>query len=364
MGVANVAAQSRVDVAQKNFEARTKVAELMSAKAQSDIGRIRADEAKGVENGGISHADAEARIKKLLEPHATVGGAAGGMFMPPAGSSPGSVFEPDPMRPWRQHPSFQALVRDPKMAEMANAVDMYLNGDAQIQAGRASAHDKAVMAWAHQIDPNANQGDYGRKQRVLLDHGGEIEAGNTTMKHLNDFVNKYNQLDSQTQSRLANTKINDWETAFKNNENSKIISELKAINLSLSNEYGDALGASKNVVGDVKREEVFDPAQPPKNIEGRVQAVATLLLRRLNSKENMITLGNPNRIPISLVNPGVADIFDRFGAHYYPGGRPNAPTPKQTLPNPEGPTAAPKESPAPTGKEAKAVANRWLSEQK
>ena len=123
---------------------------------------------------------------------------------------------------------------------------------------------------------------------------------------------------------MLNTPMNKLSTSFTDSPFAQTISALQTTGLSLSEEYGKALGAGQNVAGDMKREAVFDPNKPIGLLNANLSAVGHLMNQTIGAKENMLNRNNPNRIPMSLLDPGASDVLQSLGIQHTPGNRRSA----------------------------------------
>jgi hypothetical protein len=238
----------------------------------------------------------------------------------PGGGVPAQAdqFGQDPTKPWRSNAGFQSLAQ--KNGQLATSVDQYLNGDYKIMGGRNAAVDRQIQMEAAKIDPNVTQHDYDIKQKALADPA--VNATNAALGHIGDFKGLLNQLPAQTQAKILNTPLNKLAQAFTDSPYAQTISALQTTALSLSEEYGKALGAGQNVSGDLKRENVFDPSKPIGQLTSNLSAVGHLMNQTISSKENMLNRNNPNRVPMSLLDPGASDVLKSLGINHTPGNRP------------------------------------------
>jgi len=269
---------------------------------QTSVGKVNYD----LENGNLTAGDAAALKRKetYIAPTAVTilnQGAPGGANLPA-----------DPQRPWRQKPEFTSLP-----GNMQLAVDQYLNGDYKINP-RAQG-DRQVQLAAAKIDPGVSEHDYELKQKALADP--QVNATSAALGHIGDFKAALAQLPPQTQAQVLNTPLNKLSTTFSDSPYAQIISGLQTTGLSLSEEYGKALGAGQNVAGDMKREAVFDPSKPIGQLTANLKAVGNLLNQTIGAKENTLNRNNPNRTPLSLLDPGANQVLQDLGINHTPGNR-------------------------------------------
>lgn len=260
---------------------------------------------------------------KPIPPAATV------LNLPTPATPP--TFEKDATKPWREHPGFQTVVQ--KQPALAPFVDQYLNGDYKIGSGRGVVMDRQVQALAAQIDSNVTQHDYDLKQKALADP--KVEHSNAAIGHIGDFKRLLSQLDPQTQAEVLNTPWNKILTKFSDSPQAGIISALHTTGLSLSEEYGKALGGSDALEASKRRQEVFNPDKPIGQLNSNLSAVGHLMNQTIGAKENILNRNNPNRVPLSLLDPSAQEVLQGLGINHARGGREKqAPTQPPTKVNP------------------------------
>lgn len=269
--------------------------------------------------------------QKMRPPAAVIMNAQ--MNGPAVPAQPGQ-FAPDPTRPWRANPNFQAIAG--KNATMASDVDSALNNDYKFGGSRGIMYDRQVQHLAQQIDPAWRQGNYDLKQKMLSDP--QVVAANAAVMHLNDFMNDYKQLSPQTSSVLLNTPINKWTSLVNGNSpDAAILARLQTTAMSVAGEYGKALGGSDAVLSEHERQALFDPSRTQGQLAGVTGAVSTLMQRTVNAKENVTRRTSPNSMPLTLMDPDSVEAMRAMGINYNPGGKargnpPAANPPGQSLP--------------------------------
>jgi hypothetical protein len=303
--------QGKDDVLDKNIEPGT------LKKFANDIGAVKDDGSIDMTNSKV-----QAMVKKetYIAPNIlNLTGMGGG-----PGQGVSAQLPPDPTRPWRSNPNFAKV--PPAMQPL---VDQYLNGD--LKVARGDQQSMLARQLAASIDPNVTQHDYDLKQKALADP--QVNATNAALGHIGDFKSLLSQLDQPTQAKVLNTPLNKLTTAFSDSPQAGIISALQTTGLSLSEEYGKALGAGQNVTGDMKREAVFDPSKPIGQLTSNLQAVGHLMNQTIGAKENMLNRNNPSRTPMSLVDPGAMEVLQGLGINHTPGNRTSvAPSPNPSMP--------------------------------
>ena len=298
-------AGSRITASENAAGARVTASENAANKPQlEDTGKIRLAEKRG----DISHEDAENRIKALNAPKAS----SLVNDLPVVGSP--QKFESDPARPWRDHPAFRAAMKT--HPEYMGLLDQYMNGDLPPGGNRSVRIDKIIQSLGTRIDPNVSFRDYKLKQDNLKD--AQVTAGNAALAHIGDFQKNLGQLDNATRSDIINHSLNWLKSHAQGNET---LSELHATALSLSEEYGKALGAGQNVTGDLKREAVFKPDAPLSVIMAKLHAVGHLMDKAIAAKENILNRSNPKRVPLNLMDPKSLEVLQSLGIKHTPGNR-------------------------------------------
>jgi hypothetical protein len=322
---ASMMAGSREKVATINAGAKENVEKLKETMPKEVIGQLQHEVAQGI----ISQDEADRRIK-FLDTIKQNGSMAMMMMQMPTGLGPPDL-PPDPLRPWRSTSKFQQLIQ--KEPNYANAVDQFMNGDYPTSSGRGVMVDKKVMQLASQIDPNVTARDYVIKQKALQDP--QIIAANAALNHVNDFMGALSKFDNKTQSDILN---HSWNWLSQHSKGNEALGELYTTGLSLSEEYGKALGAGQNVTGDMKREAVFNPDAPIKVATSKLHAVGNLIDKTIAAKENVLNRSNPKRIPLNLLDPSSQEVLGKLGISHTPGNRGSvgaspAPTPASPQPS-------------------------------
>jgi hypothetical protein len=264
-----------------------------------------------VKNSHITQAQADDRIKFLntIKQNSSMALL---MQMPSAGDP--QEMPHDPARPWRDSPAFNEAQQ--KAPNLVGLIDQYMNGDLPPGGSRSTIIDKQIQAWGAKLDNNVSFRDYKLKQDAMKDP--QVTAGNAALGHIGDFQKVLGRLDNATRSDVVNHSLNWLSQHAEGNEN---LAELYTIALSLSEEYGKALGAGQNVTGDLKREAVFNPDAPLSVILSRLHAVGSLLDKTVASKENILNRSNPRRVPLNLMDPDSLEVLQSLGIKHSPGNR-------------------------------------------
>jgi hypothetical protein len=305
---ASLMAGSRVTASENSANARVTASENTANKPQlEEVAKIRLSEKRG----DISHEDAENRIKAINAPKASGSGSVVS-DLPSVGSP--QKFESDPARPWRDHPEFRAAMKT--HPEYMGLLDQYMNGDLPPGGSRSVKIDKIIQALGARIDPNVSFRDYKLKQDAMKD--AQVTASNAALGHIGDFQKTLGPLDNATRSDIVNHSLNWLKSHAQGNET---LAELYTTALSLSEEYGKALGAGQNVTGDLKREAVFNPDAPLSVIIAKLHAVGNLMDKTVAAKENILNRSNPKRVPLNLMDPASLEVLQSLGIKHTPGNR-------------------------------------------
>jgi len=305
---ASLMAGSRVTASENSANARVTASENAANKPQlEEVAKIRLSEKRG----DISHEDAENRIKAINAPKASGSGSVVS-DLPSVG--PPQKFESDPARPWRDHPEFLAAMKT--HPEYMGLLDQYMAGDLPPGGSRSVKIDKIIQALGARIDNNVSFRDYKLKLDAMKD--AQVTASNAALGHIGDFHKTLGSLDNATRSDIVNHSINWLKSHAEGNET---LAELYTTALSLSKEYGKALGAGENVTGDLKREAVFNPDAPLSVIISKLHAVGNLIDKTVAAKENILNRSNPNRVPLNLMDPASLEVLQSLGIKHTPGNR-------------------------------------------
>lgn len=235
----------------------------------------------------------------------------------PTGPGAANQFAPDPLRPWRDHPSFKDVLS--KNGTLATDLDAALNNDYKFGGARNVQQDRAVERAARAINPNWRQGNYEAKQKMLVDP--QVIAANAAIMHATDFMGDYARLSPQASSKLWNTPVNEWKKlAQGNSEDAKILATLETTAMSFAGEYGKAIGGSDAIMAEHERQKLFNPNRPFGQLSGATGAVGTLLKRTINAKENITRRSDPNSMPLTLLDDQTIGGLKSLGVDYSPGG--------------------------------------------
>jgi hypothetical protein len=280
--------------------------EIKAALPQDELGKIE----KSVRAGLVSREEADAYIK-FKE---TVKPSTMSLLMQPLPGMGNPTFESDPSKPWRDTPKFQEMVK--RYPTLAPDVDQYLNGDYKIGGGRGVAVDRQVQRIGAALDSNVSQHDYDLKQKALADP--KVASGNAALGHLGDWSTTFAALPKDTQSVVMNHSMN-W--LREHASDSPDLYRLATISQSLSGEWNNFVAGSRSLQELEAGKALLNRDLPLKSGLATASSIGDLIKQSFNARENMLNRNNPNRVPLSLVDPAGIDTFKQLGVDYHPGGR-------------------------------------------